>query len=393
MIVPVFSIKLGTMYTRFLEPPKKSILLFGPRGTGKSTWIAQHFPKARTYDLLDTREAMRFSRDPGLFYDELEDFKPGTWVVVDEIQKVPAILDEVHRLIEKKQLKFVLSGSSARKLKHGASNLLAGRALTVQMFPLVSAEVSFKIKFPDFFTNGMLPMAYTDSEPLDYLQSYVSTYLNEEIKAEALTKNIGAFARFLEVAARQNAQMTNFTNIARDTMVERTTVENYFQILVDTLMGYYLRPWKLKSSNKQVSHSKFYFFDAGVARALSGRLPYPPTQEELGVLVETAILSEIRAYLAYNKLHYQIHFWRNYDGNEVDVLCETKKGFVAIEIKASGRWDKKFNRGLEKIRDAFGAGKLKCFGVFQGRHALSQNSLSVYPVMEFLKDLWQGDIL
>ena len=167
--------------------------------------------------------------------------------------------------------------------------------------------------------------------------------------AEALTRNIGNFSRFLEIAARQNAQITNVAAIARDAAVSRQTVQNYFEILVDTLLGYWVPAWKLRRATKQVSRPKFYLFDCGVARALSGRLPYPPSPEELGPLLETFILNEVRAYLAYTKLRYPFYFWRSYDGVEVDLLCETTDGFVALEIKAARRWDKRFNRGLTRI--------------------------------------------
>lgn len=381
------------MYTRLLPIPKKSILLLGPRGTGKSTWIRQNFANAVSYDLLDHRESLRLQKEPYLLFDELQHLPKSSWVVIDEIQKVPALLDEVQRLMETRKINFVLSGSSARKLKKGTANLLAGRAITTQLFPLVSAEVGFKIQFPDFFTNGMLPMAFTTDEPLEYLQSYVEIYLKEEVQAEALTRNIGSFARFLEIAARQNSQMTNTSAISRDAMVERKTVENYFQILVDTLIGNWLPAWKLKKSNKQVLHSKFYFFDSGVARALSGRMAYPPTQEELGPLLETSLLNELRAYIAYNKLHYEIFFWRTYDAVEVDLILETKNGYVAIECKCSPRWEKKFNRGLQRVQEDLGVHKVKCFGVYQGSREMHIDNIHILPVMNFLKQLWDGKIV
>ena len=190
------------MYTRLLPTPTRSVFLFGPRGTGKSTWIRDRFPDVTTYDLLDTREALRLSKDPHALYRELATLSAGDWAVVDEVQKVPALLDEVHRLIESHRLRFVLSGSSARKLRRGGANLLAGRAITISMFPLVSAELSFEFDPERALLFGMLPMAVTTDSPRDYLRTYAETYLVQEIQAEALTRNLGAFARFLEIAAR-----------------------------------------------------------------------------------------------------------------------------------------------------------------------------------------------
>lgn len=382
-----------SMYKRLLPKPDQSALLFGPRGTGKSTWIENHFPEATGYDLLQNKEFLRLSKNPSLIADEVGHLPPKSWVIIDEIQKIPALLDEVHRLIEKKRLRFILSGSSARKLKREGANLLAGRALTMSLFPLVSAEIDFDFNVPGIFTTGSLPQALLGADVISYLHSYVETYLQEEIKAEALTRNIGGFARFLEIAARQNGQVTNVSNIARDAMVNRLTVQGYFEILIDTLIGYWLEPWRLKRSTKQVAHPKFYFFDPGVVRALSGRLPYPPLPEELGVLMETFILNEVRAYISYQKLYYPVHFWSSHDQVEVDLFCETKKGFVAIEIKSSVTWQNKFNKGLKRIRDEIGKSKVECLGVYLGERRALVDGVTVLPLKEFLKRLWAGDLI
>lgn len=381
------------MYARFLRTPPQSILLFGPRGTGKSTWIRNRFPDAVTYDLLDTREALRLSKDPNSLYRELATVSPGSWAVIDEVQKVPELLDEAHRLIETHGLRFVLSGSSARKLRRGGVNLLAGRAITTPMFPLVSAELSYEFDPQRALRFGMLPMAVTSDAPQDYLRSYADTYLVQEIQTEALTRNLGAFARFLEIAARQNGQVTNAASIARDSGINRRTVQNHFEILTDTLIGFWLPAWKLKSATKQVRQSKFYFFDAGVARALSGRLFYPPTPEEMGSLAETFVLNELRAWLGYSRTDYRLWFWRSYDGVEVDVLCETVEGFVAIEIKASSRWEKRFSRGLRRVADDLGKHRTTCYGVYLGERTALWDDVHVLPLVDFLKRLWAGEVI
>lgn len=381
------------MFTRLLKPPKGSILLLGPRGTGKSTWIKQHYKNAPVYNLLDTREALRLSKNPSAIFDELHPLSSGSWVVIDEVQKVPALLDEVHRLIEDYGLKFVLSGSSARKLKRGGGNLLAGRAALIHMFPLVSAEVDFKLDVEHVLRWGMLPLAVTGEDASSYMRTYAEVYLQEEIRGEALTRNIGHFGRFLEVAARQNGQVTSVAGISRDAEVARQTVRGFFDILVDTLIGSWLEAWKLKRATKQVAHPKFYFFDPGVARALSGRSPYPPSAEEMGALFETWMLNELRAYLAYSRLNYPLYFWSSHDGVEVDVLCETSREFVAIEFKSSARWDRKFNKGLVRMKEEWGQKKARYIGVYTGVREARFGHIQVLPVMKFLKSLWAGEII
>lgn len=392
LTVVKFTAIMTSMYARLLEIPTSSILLFGPRGTGKSTWIRLHFDEAVVYDLLDSRESIRLERDPHLLFNELQAQKPGSWVVLDEVQKVPALMDEVHGLIESRRLRFVLCGSSARKLKRTGVNLLAGRAIVTHLFPLTSVELGRDFEVDRALVHGTLPMAVTSEDPEGFLTTYAETYLNEEIRAEALTRNVGSFSRFLEIAARQNGQVTNISNIAREAAVNRTTVQNYFEILVDTLIGYWVPAWKLKRSTKQIAHPKFYLFDTGVARALSGRLPYPPTHEELGPLFENMICNEVKAYLAYRKLRYQLYFWRNYDGIEVDLLCETRNGFVAIEAKAAQDWQKRFNRGLNRIQVELSPAVISCYGIYRGQRTARFDDISILPAAHFLKMLWDDQI-
>jgi predicted AAA+ superfamily ATPase len=384
---------MTAMYERMLPVPSGSSFLLGPRGTGKSTWLRRGFPEAAFYDLLDLREVTRLQRDPSVLYDEASSLPSGSWVVIDEIQKVPELLDVVHRLIEGRGIRFILSGSSARKLRRGGTNLLAGRAAMARMFPLVSAEVDHRVTFPGVLGTGMLPRAVADPDPVPFLRSYAETYLQEEVRAEALTRSIGGFSRFLEIAARQNGQVTNLAAIARDAQVARTTVEGYFDILVETLLGSWLRPWKLKSANKQVGHAKFYFFDAGVARALSGRLPYPPSAEETGPLLETFVLGELQAFLAYSGLRYPVHFWRTHDGAEVDFFLETRRGFLALEVKSSARWDRRLLRGFRRISELMPKSGVSCLGVFLGPRELRLDGTRVLPVGQFLRELWSGAIV
>ncbi|MBS3780801.1 MAG: DUF4143 domain-containing protein [Desulfovermiculus sp.] len=299
----------------------------------------------------------------------------------------------MHRIIEEKKIRFILSGSSARKLRESGVNLLAGRALTFNLFPLVSKEVGFALDVDRQIACGMLPSSFTAATPQKYLQTYAETYLKEEIREEALTRNFGNFARFLEIAARQNGQITNTSAIARDAGVARQTVQGYFEILIDTLIGYWHFPWKLKRTTKQVSHPKFYFFDPGVVRALSGRLPYPPTGEESGPLFECFVLNEIRAYLHYTERDYPVYYWRSQNGVEVDIVLETSRGYVGIELKNNSRWEKKFNRGLHRLSEEFSKNKVSLFGVFRGSRQLMLDTVLVYPILEFLRHLWAGEII
>lgn len=381
------------MYKRLLKKPNRSSFIFGPRGTGKSTWIQAHFSEAIRYDLLNTSEYLRLEKQPGLLYQEVNSLPANSWVVIDEVQKIPLILDEVHRLIEEKKIRFILCGSSARKLKRGGANLLAGRAQKLEMFPFVSAELGKNLHLEQVTRFGMLPLAIVNENPQSYLEAFVETYLEEEIKAEALTRNLGNFSRFLEVAARQNGQITNVSNISRDAMVNRLTVQGYFEILCDTLMGFWLEAWKLKRSTKQIRSPKFYFFDPGVARALSGRVAYPPTEEELGFLFETYLLGEIRAYISYHQLGYPIYFWSSADRVEVDFLCETTSGFIALEIKASPTWERKYNRGLHRIQQELKKNKVRAYGIYTGEREARVEDISILPWQDFLKKLWAGEII
>jgi predicted AAA+ superfamily ATPase len=306
---------------------------------------------------------------------------------------VPALLDEVHRLIESRRLRFVLSGSSARKRRRGGTNLLAGRAEIRRLYPLVSAEIGPGIDIDRMIEFGSLPLAVTGSDPKAFLRSYALTYLQEEIRAEALTRNLGGFARFLGVAARQNAQLTNAAGIARDVGVSRQSVQNWFEILGDTLLGSWLPAWKLKRATKQVSHPKFYLFDSGVARALSGRLPYPCTPEERGGLLETLVHNELSAYLEYSGLAYPLFFWRTPDGVEVDFLCETAAGYAAIEVKAATAWRAAASRGPARLAAELGAKRVRSFGVYLGAREARYEPCRVLPAADFLRRLWAGEIL
>lgn len=382
------------MYTRLLKNPQQSAFVFGLRAIGKSTWARSRFPDAMHYDLLDSSLYWDLSRDPNRLYREVSVKPAGSWIAIDEIQRVPALLNEVHRLIEDRQTNFVMTGSSARKLRRGGVNLLAGRALVSTMFPMTSAEFEFEFKLDRVLQFGTLPEALNQANPQDYLRSYVETYLAQEVIAEALIRDAGRFARFLEIASRQNAQPTNVASIARDTGTSRKTVQSHFDILQDTFVGNWLTPWKLKSSNKQLQQSKFYFSDMGIVRGLSSRLPFPPTPEESRFLLETFLCNELRAYLSYSNTHYPLHYWRTYDGAEVDFVIETRDGCVGIEVKLATRWTSKFNRGLNRLAAHLPhQTTFDRIGVFTGSREELWDGVRVFPVSEFLKRLWRNQLI
>jgi uncharacterized protein len=306
------------------------------------------------------------------------------------VQRVPALLDEVQHLMTSKRQRFVLSGSSARKLKRSGANLLAGRAEVRHMFPLVSAETGPGRDLDRILAEGMLPLAVTGKRPAAFLRSYGEVYLKEEVQAEALVRQIGPFHRFLEVAARVNGQTVNVAGIARNAGIARQTATDFFQVLVDTMLGTWLPAWKLKRAVKQVAHPKFFLFDCGVARQLAGTAHLDVHPEERGALLETFLLHELRACLHYGDLEYPIGYWRAVGGNEVDFVIETKHGLVAIEVKSGTRWDSRFGAGIRSLRERAPKGGVRAFGVYTGSRAMVVDDVRVLPWQDFLDMLWNS---
>jgi predicted AAA+ superfamily ATPase len=381
------------MFTRRLRPPGRSFFLLGARGTGKTTWIQEHFAESPQYDLLQASESLRLSREPGLLTAECSALPEESWIVIDEVQRVPALLDEVQHLMTKRRQRFVLCGSSARKLKRGSANLLAGRAELRHMFPLVSAEAGIDRGLDDILATGMLPLAVTSGRYKAFLRSYCELYLKEEVQAEALVRQIGPFHRFLEVAARMNAQTVNITGVARDAGIARQTAQEFFQILIDTLLAIWLPAWKLKRGVKQVTHAKLYLFDSGVARRLAGTAHLHVHPEERGSLLETFLLHELRAYLHYQELDYPVSYWKTHNGAEVDFVVDTPDRPVAIEIKSAARWDHRWNVGLLSLGALLPKLGLEMFGVNDGPRALVSDGVRVLPWRAFLDELWAGRLI
>jgi len=375
------------MYTRIIQPPKnKSFFLFGPRGTGKTTWLKRSFPKAVYLDLLEAELYNDFLANP----QRLENFIPkdfNDWIILDEVQRVPGLLNEVHRLLETRKLKFILTGSSARKLKQKDVNLLAGRALTYHLYPLTSLELKNDFSLEHALQYGSLPATFSESDKKRYLESYVSTYLREEVQQEGLTRNLGAFSRFLETASFSQGQVLNMSEIARECACHRKVVENYFSILQDMMIGDYLLVFSKKAKRRLILHPKFYFFDAGIYRTLRPAGPLDMPSEIEGIALETFIFQEIKALNDYLNFGYSLFFWRSASQLEVDFILYGKKGIIAVEVKRTKKPSAKDLKGLKAFLQDYPTAKA-CF-VYLGEKIMSEGKIEILPIKEFLKQFYK----
>lgn len=380
------------MYARSLQVPAATFFL-GPRGCGKSTWLRHHLTKFHRIDLLRTDTFLRYQQNPALLRSDVEALPHPSWVSIDEVQKLPELLDEVHAILEdfKGKYRFALTGSSARKLKRENVNLLAGRALTESLFPFIANELGSNFDLEDSLKFGNLPAvvtAGTAEEKARILESYTETYLREEIQQEAAVKNLASFARFLRVAALANGQKVDVTALARDTGVQRSTVQGYFQILSDTLLGTLLQPWPLKFRVKEVDHPKFYFFDTGVVRTLLNYQREPLERADRGFIFETWFFHELQAYNRYHHIGGEFYFWSTHSGPEVDFIYSRGKKAVGFELKAGTDWRPEYCETLQLLIDE---GKLKRgIGVYTGTRKLKVGDVEVWPAEKFLEGLHSG---
>lgn len=368
-----------------VPPPKKSFFLFGPRGTGKSTWITRFFPQSHVFDLLENETFNRLLARPQDLLSLVPGPKQKLPIVIDEVQKVPALLDEVHRLIEKKRLTFVLTGSSARKLRKQGVNLLAGRALTIPFFPLTAHEAGSAFRLDAALLHGMLPGRFFEARPRQFLESYVTTYLREEIQQEGLTRNLGAFRRFLEVASFSQAAPLVVSNVAADAEVERKTVEEYFTILEDLMIGVRIPIFSKKAKRELLKKMKFFFFDAGVYQALRPKGPLDSESDISGASLETLVFNELRVFNAYRNWGYGIYFWRTKSKHEVDFVLYGEKGLVALEVKASGRVRSGDLDGLKLFREDYPMAR--SFFLYGGTRRYHDSGIDIIPVTEFFADV------
>lgn len=379
------------MYVRKLileDENNDSVFLWGARQVGKTTLLENVYPNARYYDLLQSTEFERLFRRPSLLSEELETASEGELVIIDEIQKVPQLLDEVHRLIHKKKLRFILSGSSPRKLKRIGANLLGGRALKKTLFPLVSAEI------PDFdilkaVNNGMIPRHYAVSNPWERFRAYIGVYLNEEIREEAISRKLNSFSKFLEVAAFSNSEMVVYKNIAQDCGIDHRTVKEYFEILQDTLIGYLIPGFTATKKRRAILAPKFYYFDVGVANYLSNRKNIQQGTDAFGHAFEHLIIQEIIAYLSYQNSALELTYWRTSSGYEVDAIIG--EGKIAIEIKSCNEVNTRHLKGLKAFQEDFP--QVRAIVVSMDKSKRILNNVEIYPVKDFLNALWSDEIV
>ncbi len=374
------------MYTRTLTPPagRKSFFLFGPRGTGKTTWLRKQFPRALYFDLLNSEVYNDLLARPYRLSQMIPE-PWDDWVVLDEVQRVPALLHEVHRLIETRRLSFVLTGSSARTLRRGTVNLLAGRALTSYMYPLTAAELGKDFTLQHALRYGHLPSTFEEHDPKRYLESYVTTYLREEVQQEGLTRNLGAFTRFLEVASFSQAQLLSISAVARECAVHRKVVEHYFSILEDLLIATRVPVFTKKAKRRMVTHPKFFFFDVGVYRTLRPRGPLDTPEDIDGAALETLVFQEVRAMDQYHQYGYAIYFWRTANGQEVDLVLYGSRGIVAIEVKRSARVTDEAFRGLKTFLEIYPMAR--AYFLTGGDRDGWEGKIRILPVEKFLRQI------
>jgi len=366
----------------------ESLFLWGARQTGKSTLLKTLFPNALWFDLLQSDVFERFQRSPVQFRELVLATARGTVVVVDEIQKVPALLDEIHWLMVNHPTRFVLSGSSPRKIIRSGANLLGGRALRYELYPLIYNEI------PNFdlqraLNNGLLPRHYLSDNPKKLLSAYIGNYLRDEIIAEAKIRNIGAFTKFLEAAAFSNGEMVNYTNIASDCGVSAITIKEYFQILEDTLIGRFVPSYQKKPKRRVIVASKFYFFDIGIANYLLKRGKIELGSEAFGSAFEHFIYHELYAHSNYSELNYTISYWRTTSQIEVDFILGNNE--VAIEVKGTDNVQSRHLKGLKSFSEEYEVKKLLV--VSNDPFERIVGNITVLPWSIFLQKLWAGDII
>ncbi|MGK5084533.1 AAA family ATPase [Bdellovibrionota bacterium FG-1] len=365
----------------------RALVIFGPSKTGKTTLLAQRFPRALRYDLLmsDVRAKLRIN--PALLRQEVQARAPKL-VILDEIQKVPELLDEVHWLIENTDTRFILCGSSPRKLKRGAANLLGGRALRTDLFPLVSAEIK-EFDLNKALNSGLIPQHYLSKNPDRFLKAYVEQYLQEEIIEESQIRKLQSFYRFLETAALMNGELLNYAKVGADCGVSPKTVREYYQILEDTLIGFRLNPWIKIKTRKLIETEKFYLFDTGVVRHLKGLPPLPPKTREFGNLFETFLIHEVRAYLAYTHSNLKLSYWRTTSDFEVDLIVGNMQ--LAIEFKSTSRVSADELRDLRAINQEHpSVQKLLVCQIPHPRQL--EDGILCLPYQDFLQRLWSGKL-
>jgi predicted AAA+ superfamily ATPase len=356
---------------------EKSFFLFGPRGVGKTDWLRRTFPNDLYFDLLEARTYSQLLADPGRLGERIPRDYSG-WIILDEVQRIPELLNEVHRLIESRKLRFIMTGSSARALRRRGINLLAGRALTRFMHPLTIEELGESFSLQHSLRFGSLPSAYTEQDPAAYLASYVATYLREEVQQEGLTRNIAAFSRFLEVASFSQAEVLTMAEVARESSISVKVIQDYFTILEDLLLAVRLPVFSKRAKRKLIAHPKFLFFDSGVFNSIRPKGPLDHPELAPGASVETLFYQQVRALNEYHNLEYSIFYWRTQAKNEVDFVLYGPRGIHAFELKHADRVRSEDTASLNLFLQDYPTAK--CHLLYLGNEEYYEGGISVMPL-------------
>lgn len=372
--------------TRFFQGPRQSFFLFGPRGTGKSTWLKQHFHSALFFDLLEPETFRLYSARPERLKEVIDGQAKLDTVVIDEIQKLPELLDLVHLLIEERpDIQFILTGSSARKLKKAGVDLLAGRAIVKTMHPFMASEIGPSFSLESALETGLVPLVTESANPIETVRSYIALYLKEEIQMEGMVRNLGSFSRFLESISFSHGSSLNITEVARECQVKRKTVEGYISILEDLLLAFRIPVFSRRAKRHVTSHPKFFYFDAGVFRSLRPKGPIDSPQEINGAALEGLIAQHLRAWTAYRGSDCQLFFWRTKSGVEVDFILYGENTFYAIEVKNTMRINSKMLKGLISFQEDYP--QAQTILLYRGKERLRRNGVLCLPCDTFLKSL------
>jgi predicted AAA+ superfamily ATPase len=366
---------------------KSSVFLFGPRGVGKSCWLKTVFPGNIYIDLLDDSTYRTLLSSPDSLRNRISSGYTD-WIIIDEIQKVPLLLNEIHRLIEEKGMKFIMTGSSPRKLRKEGVNLLGGRALIRYMYPLSALELKDDFDIGKALNHGMLPSLYDkqkDLNPSNYLNAYINAYLKEEIYFEGITRNLGSFTRFLESASFSQAQLLNISEVSRECAVNRKVVENYFNVLDDLLIATRIPAFTKRAQRKIVQHPKFFFFDTGVYRQIRPKGPLDSTAEIDGQALETLVFQELRAAIGNLGLELNIYYWRTVDGAEVDFVLYGNDGFACIEVKRKKSLGSKDLSGIRSFLMEYPEAKPYVF--YGGNEMQHISGIEIWPIEKALRSL------
>ena len=375
---------METLIPRILSIKDQNIFLFGPRGTGKTTFLRQRFPHALWVDLLNPEMFRSLSARPERLMEMVRAQEAGTVIIIDEVQKLPDLLEVVHSLIEeKKKWQFIMTGSSARKIKRSAADLLGGRAISMTMHPFLASELGARFGLHDALSNGMLPVIFGSSDKEGALKSYVSLYLREEVQMEGLVRNIGFFSRFMEAISFSHGAVLNISNVARECEIERKVVEGYISVLEDLLIAHRIPIFTKRAQRATIAHPKFYYFDSGVFRAIRPAGPLDKPSEIDGAALEGLVAQQFIAWNGYTGNKNKLYYWRTRGGTEVDFVLYGPGMFMAVEVKNSAKVQSKDIDGLETFRSEYP--ESKTFLLYRGKDKLKMRNTFCVPVETFLR--------